>query len=197
MLDISQRIDENLFLKRAREKARNRKRIADKKKNELDANKGRSTGSADIAYALLKYDAFDFDDYLKDSIGIERAKMPQVNKEVIDEFLIHFANKYNVRKETVPAIKLRPTQNEINKSKVREMIRSGESAWKNRVFLVSKEYRIADGHHQHLTALIEEPETNVTVYRTNLDIRKMLDILRRMKITQFRDVNDRGIKKHT
>jgi hypothetical protein len=138
----------------------------------------------ETAYKLLKFDNFDKDAYLANSFDIPRNKMPQIPDDELDRILIHFMNKHGgAKKEIVPIAKLQPTQNEIDMDKVRDMIKKDDGHWRKRIYIVSKDFRLCDGHHSHVYGMIDDPTAEVTIYRSKLPIDRMLNILRRLKIT--------------
>lgn len=147
----------------------------------------------DVAYFLQKLDNFSIEDYLKQSLNITRDKMPQIPDSELDSFIMHFSSKYGLKKLQVPLCKLKPTQNEINIDKVRDMIKDRSERWKERKYLVSKNWHLADGHHDCVCGMIQNPNELVTIYKVNLPIEKMLQIMRKLKITKFKDVEDKQI----
>lgn len=164
-------------LDRARQLASERKAAADK------AQKESNSPDNEIAYKLLKFDNFDKDEYLSNHSNIDRSKMPQIPENELDTILIHFMNRHGgIRKEVVPITKLQPTQNELDMDKVRDMIKSDHN-WRDRKYVVSKEYKLCDGHHSIICGLIGDPDASVTVYRSKLPIEKMIQILNRLKVT--------------
>ena len=134
----------------------------------------------DIVNFINESVEIDVDDYLSQSIGIPRNRMPQLPKEHFDTFLMHFSNKYNVKKMKVCISKLKPIQNEVNIDKVKSII-DDDVDDENQIFFVSKEYGLVDGTHRHLASLSKDPTKEVNIYRTNLSSKKTIEILNKMK----------------
>lgn len=126
---------------------------------------------------------FNLQEYLDNSLGIPRNRMPQVPDDNLDDFLLHFKSRWNVKKKTIPLKKLKPTQGEINMDKVKSMLRKKKKPYFLRKFIVSKDYRIADGHHAHVAGMLKDPNHPVTVYQVSVTGKKMLEILNKLKIT--------------
>ena len=136
----------------------------------------------------IEKDGFDVDGWLKQSKGIKRDKMPQLPKENMSDFLIHFAKKYKVKRMVVPVSKLKPIQNEVNMEKVNRMM--GKDKASKRTYFVSKDYGIADGTHGALSIMMKDPNTDVNIYRTNLPCKKMIEILNKMKYSHNAGINE-------
>lgn len=128
------------------------------------------------------------DSLFKNSHGYSRSYMPQIPSDKLDNILIHFAKKYKVYKEVVPISKLKPSQKEYDFNKVRKSVANNKD-WQAHPFVVAKDYSLADGHHRYVDGMMTCPDdTEVTCYRINLDINKLLQILNRMKVTSREDI---------
>ena len=164
-------------------------RAAEKAAKERKKKAEQNDYTTEVAYNLLKADNFDDKDYISYSEDLPRARMPQIPKEEIDSIIIHFGNKHGgLRKTSCPIKKLMPTQNEIDMDKVRKFIRKNDHNWKERRYIVSKDFKLADGHHDIVTGLIEDPDSEVTIYKSRLPIRKLIEVLNKMKVSNREDI---------
>lgn len=133
---------------------------------------------------------FEYQNRLKNSYGRARSTMPQIDEEVLDEYLIHHAEKGLVKKVTRKLTDLIPTQNEINEDKILEKIQDFSTNFKERKYIISNDNYILDGHHDWAHGLEEDPDCEVTCYRINLPIGELLRRSNLMKISKQRDLYD-------
>lgn len=134
----------------------------------------------------LKYNSF-----MHYNIDRERISMPQIPHERVDDFLIHFSDKYRVQKCTMDICNIKPSQKEMDVNKVIGMYKDRSFKPTDNVFVVSKDNYLVDGHHRWAAGLEEDDTQKVNVYKINLPIKKLLWILNKMKIT-----NKEGIDKN-
>ena len=132
-----------------------------------------------IAEAL----GFSYETKLQDNIGIPRSKMPQIHSRLaLADVIAKLSTKYSVKPTTMQLGSLKFTQNEINQDKVKKMIDKGIDD--DPFYIVSKENRLADGHHTYASQLeIDGSKHRVEVYKVDLPIKKLLDVLNKMKHT--------------
>lgn len=133
--------------------------------------------------------AFDEKAYLKNSLDYRRIEMPQI------EF--YEVTKMINRKETListgetSASNLRPSQNEINLEKVLKKIAKGKFPRSEYVYIVSKDWRIIDGHHKHVHTLMLNPSTPVKYIRFNeLDAHELIFIFNSLQSTSNKAIDE-------
>lgn len=131
---------------------------------------------------------FSINDWITKGLGVKRNRMPQIDKDQMDYCLMHLSNKYKVQKITIPVNKLLPIQSEINMEKVEKMVKGKSKA--KVPFLVSKDYRLCDGTHSVASLLLQNPKKEVTVYRTNLEEKKLIEILNKLKVTYKKELHE-------
>lgn len=131
---------------------------------------------------------FDLDEWIGKGLGVKRNKMPQIDSDQMDYVLMHLSKKYKIRKMVLPVSKLLPIQSEINKDKVMKMVKKGKSP--KMPFLISKNYRLCDGTHSVASQLMTNPNNEVTVYRSNLECKKLIEILNKLKVTYKKEINE-------
>lgn len=111
-----------------------------------------------------------------DSLGITRAKMPQIHNDLVSEFLEGLKKQgISVRPETVSVSSLKPTQREMDRSKVEGMLKSAPDRALNKPIIVSNDNRILDGHHRWAAKMSRNPVERQQVWRVGLSIRKLLE----------------------
>lgn len=160
------------------------------KLDEEDIKKG---DEPDLLKAEEEID-FNYKKYMKKSLKKKREDMPQIDPDDIDSFLIHFSDKYKVKKYTKKISELKPTQDDIIDEKITKKIKDKED-WKNRKYIISLDNYLVDGHHSWAQGLEFNPEQEVTVYRVNLPIRKLLSAVKKMKISYTKNDKDEVIEK--
>lgn len=131
---------------------------------------------------------FSIEDWISKGLGLKRNRMPQIDSDHLDYCLMHFANKYKVQKITIPVSKLLPIQSEINLEKVQKMVKKAKAP--KTPFLVSKDFRLCDGTHTAAALLLQNPNTEVVVYRTNVESKKLIEILNKLKVTYKKELNE-------
>jgi hypothetical protein len=109
--------------------------------------------------------------------------MPQIYDKHFTETVQYLADNYNCKELTIQVNKLKPTQNEINVNKIKNKITSDSFDISKLSFIVSKHNHIADGHHSHVAALITNPNTEVKIYKVDLDTNTLIKVLNSLKTT--------------
>ncbi|BBI90691.1 hypothetical protein HYO65_gp299 [Tenacibaculum phage PTm1] len=138
---------------------------------------------------------FDVEKYTDESLGIPRTEMPQINWEDFLYALTPLKNKTKLSMGVSLAKDLKPTQGEINISKVIRNIIKGKEFNQGYTFIVDKDYRIIDGHHKHVQLLIQEPSCVVNYVRfEELSAPKVIDLLNNILYCPKVDLNDNIIE---
>lgn len=114
--------------------------------------------------------------FCQNNLSIPRIKMPQLDKEVTQQFLNHFKEQHvEVAEETVPAASLYSTQGEILRSKVMGMVYSHQEGKFNpcvETIIVAQDQHVLDGHHRWAACkVLGQP---IKVYRVNRPIQELL-----------------------
>ena len=116
-------------------------------------------------------------------LGIARADMPQVPKEMREKFLDGVRKSgIKVRLESVSPLTLAPTQKEISARLVAEKLKKYEKD-PTRAFppiLVSQDNHILDGHHHWgmmATVAVDSPKVRMPIYRLMTDTQSALKIM--------------------
>lgn len=135
-----------------------------------------------------------------DNLGFNRKDLPQINKEDLDELILHFQNVAKVKKIKIPLFKLKPAQGELNYSKIQNKINANSKQWLSRIYICSQDYRLIDGHHDYANGLEINPEQEVMVYRIVLPFGNLIKRIKMMNISKKKDILDNllesyGIKK--
>lgn len=136
---------------------------------------------------------FDINKWIKQGIGLSRNKMPQIDSDQMDYVILHLSNKYKLRKMIVPVSKLLPLQSEINLEKVNKMVKkiTKKNKFTQKIpFLVSKDYRLCDGTHTAASILSTNSNMEVVIYRSNLESKKLIEILNKLKVTYKKEINE-------
>ena len=97
--------------------------------------------------------------------------MPQVKTQDLGKALDMVADKVRVTKETIPASKLKKSQKELYKDKVKGIANRFNSPKDMKPLIISKDNRIVDGHHRWGAAIYKWGEdVKIPVHRINLTI---------------------------
>lgn len=114
------------------------------------------------------------------TLGIPRSEMPQIRSKDRGAMVQFFrARGVDIRKESVPASSLKPTQAEYSPAKVENAVRWGGG---NRSILVSDDNHVVDGHHQWM-AHAAGNET-IPIIRLMAPISRVLMMAHRMPSTK-------------
>jgi hypothetical protein len=117
-----------------------------------------------------------------DGLGIRRHDMPQVPKNYRDDFIANMQRHgVSITREMVNPLSLRPSQMEVNASKVGQMIQKYE-ADPHRPFpavLIAKDGYILDGHHHWgtMAALAVDTSVKMPVVRLHVGHAKALQLM--------------------
>lgn len=135
-----------------------------------------------------------------DNLDFSRKDLPQVDKEDIDELILHFQNVAKVRKIKIPLSKLKPAQSELNYQKIQNKLNSNSKQWISRTYICSQDYRLVDGHHDYAQGLEINPEQEIIAYKVVLPFDKLIRRVKQMRISKKKDILDNlleqyGIKK--
>ena len=97
--------------------------------------------------------------------------MPQVKTQDLGKALDMVADKVRVTKETIPASKLKKSQKELYKDKVKGIANRFNSPKDMKPLIISKDNHIVDGHHRWGAAIYKWGEdVKIPVHRINLTI---------------------------
>lgn len=132
---------------------------------------------------------FKYKKYMSKSLGRKRETMPQIDKEDLDSYLMHFSDKAKAKKIKVKASSLKPAQKDINEDKVMKMLfskklKGGDS------YIISKDMYLMDGTHRWARQLEVDEDKEVTCYKINVKAKELLRRSNIMKITKNKDIND-------
>ncbi len=126
--------------------------------------------------------------YTKQNLGRKRETMPQLD---INDVLIHFSDKVGkgkgVKKVKKALSKLKPAQDEVNFDKLVDMQKNNHD-WRNRVYFISRDNFLMDGHHAYALGLEEDPEYEVTCYKVNLPARDLIKRCNQLKSSKKEDL---------
>ncbi|WIC41527.1 hypothetical protein MA9V1_263 [Chryseobacterium phage MA9V-1] len=117
--------------------------------------------------------------------------MPQIFDEHFDDTIADLERLYGVDVVTLPLAKLLPTQCEVNVDKIKAKMTDIDCS--SLKFICSDDFHIADGHHSHVAGLLVEPDAEVKVYKVNVETRKLITALNRMKHTVSHNINESNV----
>src|SRR6056300_1092311 len=103
--------------------------------------------------------------------NLSRKNMPQVKTQDLGKALDMVADKVRVTKETIPASKLKKSQKELYKDKVKGIANRFNSPKDMKPLIISKDNHIIDGHHRWGAAIYKWGEdVKIPVHRINLKV---------------------------
>jgi hypothetical protein len=101
--------------------------------------------------------------------NLSRKNMPQVKTQDLGKALDMVADKVRVTKETIPASKLKKSQKELYKDKVKGIANRFNSPKDMKPLIISKDNHIVDGHHRWGAAIYKwGKDVKIPVHRINL-----------------------------
>ena len=125
----------------------------------------------------------------QNSLGIPRSQMPQIKKEDIPEFIQELKqNGISIQFLDFPASRLKPTQAEINKDKVDS--KSDILSKPIKPFIVSRDFRILDGHHQLYAILDKNPQQKVSCWYIGVNMLELLHFARKFSRVTYKEINE-------
>lgn len=123
------------------------------------------------------------------TMGVPRAKMPQIKKQDYQEFLQYLKdNGVDFVQKKMPASSLKATQGEFSKTGVEKQLDKNLDAGgeNTKPLIASSDNYIIDGHHRWLAALNTRGSLNVI--QANIPGRKLLDLTVKFPNVYFKDI---------
>ena len=133
-----------------------------------------------VEFKIVKPDA-------RDTLGITRAQMPQVEKQDYPE-LIQYMKSHGAKfsKETMDAHALKPTQSEFSDVGVAKQLMKDLEGKPTKPVLVSSDNWIVDGHHRWLVS--KNTGSQIEIYRISLPVQQLLKLLKEFPKTHYKDI---------
>jgi len=133
-----------------------------------------------VEFKIVKPDA-------RDTLGISRAQMPQVEKQDYPE-LIQYMKSHGAKfsKETMDAHALKPTQSEFSDVGVAKQLMKDLEGKPTKPVLVSSDNWIVDGHHRWLVS--KNTGSQIEIYRISLPVQELLKLLKEFPKTHYKDI---------
>ena len=116
--------------------------------------------------------------------------MPQVKTQDLGKALSMVSDKVKVTKETIPASKLKKSQKELYKDKVKGIANRFNPPKAMKPLIISKDNHIVDGHHRWGAVIYKwGDDVKIPVYRINLSVNNAIKLYKHIA-----DVIDEVIK---
>jgi hypothetical protein len=115
----------------------------------------------------------------KGDLGIPRKYMPQfATKDEVKSFIRFVRKVYHIKsqKGTRKANQLRPSQGEISRKRIKDLINDNILKKINVPLIVSKDNYIVDGHHRWAAYRVKEPKKSLPVMTIGAPIKDVLGI---------------------
>lgn len=126
---------------------------------------------------------FDYDKYLSSSYNYSRSQMPQIDYEHFDDVINSLIAKFNVKHVSKNITKLKPTQHELNVTKIKNKLCNSTFNTSALKFICANDMHIVDSHHAHVAALIKDDSIQADCYIVDCDIHKLLAFLNKLPKT--------------
>jgi hypothetical protein len=121
-------------------------------------------------------------------LGLSRADMPQIRQSVMDHFLKKLEQDGNdSRVIQVPTTDLRPTQDEFNHDKIKEMMGQKQTG---KPIIISKDRYILDGHHRWAAQYNLNNQSKISATQIDMNILDLLSAARNYKPATYHGVNE-------
>jgi len=115
----------------------------------------------------------------KDTMDINRKEMPQIKSKDLNDFF-NFLKKNNVKtiKKTVDASKLKATQGQFDKSKIKDAIDAiSDGSMPDKPIMVSKDGYVIDGHHRWLAYM--NMGRKIDVFEANVNAKELIEYMKK------------------
>ena len=125
----------------------------------------------------------------RETFGISRDKMPQIASADYPDLLRYLeAAGAKIQEETAPARKLKPIQAEFSDPGIVKSIKKSVLGTFKSI-IVSKDYRVIDGHHRWLAMMNSNPGGTVPVVRvTNMTGKKLFALILKYPRVTFKAI---------
>lgn len=113
----------------------------------------------------------------EDTMGIARRDMPQIDSKDLNHFFSHLKKSdVSAIKRTVDPSKLKATQGQFNKSKIKGIMDGIESGKvESKPIIVSKDNYVMDGHHRWLAH--SNLNKDIDIHQVNVKAKKLIDVM--------------------
>lgn len=128
----------------------------------------------------------------KNSLGISRSDMPQIESKNVPLFLdwLMVNSGKAWRKETVRVGTLLPTQKEYNEEKVKNMMNISSEVLTKPIIVSSDNY-ILDGHHRYSAMLKKDINIKFEIFRVDMGIVELLEYANKFPLTFKKSINEK------
>ncbi len=115
----------------------------------------------------------------------KRKDMPVISSRDIDSLEKSLkSDGVSVTRTKIPIDKLKPVQKQIYFDKAITILEKGTmkettSFLQTKIFVVSNDNHIIDGHHRYLAGMLIDPKLKVSVLKIDLPTTKLLDVARK------------------
>jgi hypothetical protein len=167
-----------------------------KKKDELFKSSRLLRGivsNIEKATDLAQTREFKYKDRLKDSLGLRRCELPQIDQNNFMDILRDLQENVTVVEAEVPLTQLKPSQGEFDEEKIISMLANFDRPTIK--YIVSQDGYIMDGHHDWASRL-EEDETGIAdVLMVGMSAQDLIDYLNATGVFHKVDIDDKEVKK--
>lgn len=113
----------------------------------------------------------------KDTMNVDRKDMPQIKSADLQDFFDFLkTKKVSTVKKTVDSSKLKATQGQFDKGKVKKAMDDIENgSMPNKPILISKDNYVIDGHHRWLGYV--NLDKNIDVFQANVNVKELISLM--------------------
>lgn len=128
----------------------------------------------------------NFSNFILERVKLRARKdMPQIDK--MDKFVEDVtANGYKISHKSIDPEKLKPTQTEFNKDKIKGMIETGN--YKGKPIVITSDNYILDGHHRWKSYLIQKEQQ--PVIQVNMTFDELFDFVDGKKYIKYKQIHE-------
>lgn len=113
-----------------------------------------------------------------ESLGIPRECMPQIDRELVPEFLESLDCAKERKVMSISSIK--PAQSGVLGSKVKQkteyFLRNNRNTYTTKLYIVSKDNYLLDGHHNFVGLKLSGITEHITVTQVDMDMKELVEV---------------------
>ncbi len=129
-------------------------------------------------------------EFEKNSLGIPRSQMPQINNSNDFERFLH-SQEIDVFSESIPVHRIKFAQDEFNYTKVLSMVdKKSSMQLENPPIWLSKDYYVIDGNHRVVALFLIAPHNIIKAKVVNLPIRPALEVAKKYSKVGYEGIGD-------
>ncbi len=129
------------------------------------------------------------------SFGMKRKDMPQIKEKHMKGFM-EFVERFGgtIDNAEVEVKKLKPTQNEINNTKVKKFQKAKDKKFLYKNVVISNDNYLLDGHHRWAALMGIDSKSKINCVKIDLPMKELIELAGKFSKAKHKGINKGGEK---